>query len=109
MSAMTPAEVPLLLSTDTERPERPNQRAAPDAHRQAATPRKVRDGLVHSLLRNRKAVAGLIILAIFVLVALLAPILVPGDPSTDHLPRGAAALGRAPARHDRRRDRTSSP
>jgi peptide/nickel transport system permease protein len=37
---------------------------------------------VHTVLRNKKAVAGLIILAIFVLVALLATVLFPADPST---------------------------
>lgn len=45
--------------------------------RGAATPLR----LLRTLLRNGKAVAGLTILAIFVLLALLAPILHPEDPS----------------------------
>src|SRR5262249_10235056 len=36
---------------------------------------------VQAILRSRKAVAGLIILVIFALVAILAPIIAPGDPS----------------------------
>jgi len=44
-------------------------------------PRARREGLVRSLLRNRKAFAGLVIIAIFLLLALLAPVLAPGDPS----------------------------
>jgi len=40
-----------------------------------------RDGLIHGLLSNGKAVAGLIILALFAVIALLAPVLVPGDPT----------------------------
>ncbi|MGA8047555.1 MAG: ABC transporter permease [Dermatophilaceae bacterium] len=48
-----------------------------------ASPRRPprREGLVHSLLRNRKALTGLIILATFILLALLAPVITPGDPS----------------------------
>ena len=38
-------------------------------------------GLIRGLLGNSKAVAGLIILAIFILVALLAPVIAPGDPT----------------------------
>ena len=82
MSAIDPTEIPLLLSTDTEGREAP---ASGPHLTPADRPRrrgKVREGLVHTVLRNRKAVAGLIILAIFVLVALLAPVLFPGDPST---------------------------
>lgn len=40
-----------------------------------------RDGLVRGLLSNKKAVLGLVILAVFTAVALLAPVLAPGDPS----------------------------
>lgn len=40
-----------------------------------------RDGLVRGLLNNAKAVAGLIILVIFAAVALLAPVISPGDPT----------------------------
>ena len=50
----------------------------------AEVPRRrsqTRSGLVRSLLRNRKAVTGLIMLAIFFLLALLTPLLAPGNPS----------------------------
>ncbi|MFT4029136.1 MAG: ABC transporter permease [Protaetiibacter sp.] len=40
-----------------------------------------RDGLLRGLLGNGKAIAGLIILVIFAAVALLAPVIAPGDPS----------------------------
>jgi peptide/nickel transport system permease protein len=40
-----------------------------------------RVGLVRLLVTNRKATAGLIILTIFILLALAAPIMFPGDPS----------------------------
>lgn len=40
-----------------------------------------RVGIVRLLLTNRKATAGLIILAIFVVLALAAPLIFPGDPS----------------------------
>ena len=40
-----------------------------------------RDGLLRGLLSNGKAVAGLIILVVFAAVALLAPMLAPGDPT----------------------------
>ncbi|MFF8188718.1 ABC transporter permease [Microbacterium sp. NPDC016588] len=51
----------------------------PDA---ASLPRRRgRDSLLRGLLRNGKAVAGLVILALFVAVALLAPVLSPGDPA----------------------------
>ncbi|WP_353081877.1 ABC transporter permease [Tessaracoccus lapidicaptus] len=43
-------------------------------------PRRPSGSLVRGLLGNGKAVAGLVILAIFAIVALLAPILAPGDP-----------------------------
>lgn len=38
-------------------------------------------GLVRGLLGNVKAVVGLIILAIFILIAVLAPVIAPGDPT----------------------------
>lgn len=44
-------------------------------------PRQVRDGLIRSLIRNPKAVTGLVILALFILIALLAPVIAPGDPT----------------------------
>ncbi|MEH0579237.1 ABC transporter permease [Streptomyces sp. NBC_00377] len=40
-----------------------------------------RRGLLRQLIDSRKALAGLILLALFALLALLAPVLVPGDPS----------------------------
>lgn len=49
----------------------------PDASRR---PRS-REGLIRWLLSNGKAVAGLIILALFAAIALLAPVLAPGDPT----------------------------
>jgi peptide/nickel transport system permease protein len=42
---------------------------------------ETRRGLVRSMLRNRKSRVGVILLAVFALLALLAPILVSGDPS----------------------------
>jgi peptide/nickel transport system permease protein len=59
---------------------------APGSHRDAAPaavrrPRRARSGLIHGLLSNAKAVTGLIILAVFTLVALLAPVIAPGDPT----------------------------
>jgi peptide/nickel transport system permease protein len=81
MSAIDPNEVPLLLSTDNE--GRSPHTSGPRLTREEGSRRRgqAREGLVHSLFRNRKAVAGLIILTIFVLAALLAPILFPGNPS----------------------------
>jgi len=43
--------------------------------------RRGRDSLLRGLLSNGKAVAGLIILVVFAAVALLAPVLAPGDPT----------------------------
>jgi peptide/nickel transport system permease protein len=40
-----------------------------------------RRGLLRQLIDNKKALAGLILLAVFALPALLAPVLAPGDPS----------------------------
>lgn len=75
---------------------------ASDGERAPKRPRG-RDGLLRGLLSNGKAVAGLIILAAFVAVALLAPVIAPGDPnliqglgaqlpSSDHL-LGTTAKG----------------
>lgn len=47
----------------------------------AAAPRPQRFTFVRELLRNPKARVGAIIVAIFVLVAILAPIIAPGDPT----------------------------
>ncbi|SCF57535.1 ABC transporter permease [Streptomyces sp. Ncost-T10-10d] len=49
----------------------------------AATPksRRARARLLRSLLANRKALFGAVVLVVFVLLALLAPVIAPGDPS----------------------------
>lgn len=44
-------------------------------------PRRGRAGLLRSLLANRKALFGAVVLALFALFALLAPLIAPGDPS----------------------------
>ena len=79
MSATDPAEVQLLVATDHREilsgPTEPAALDRPPRH-------PVRQGLGHSLVANRKALTGMIILALFVAVALLAPLLAPGDPST---------------------------
>lgn len=54
--------------------------SASDDDRSPKRPRG-RDGLLRGLLSNGKALAGLIILAIFAAVALLAPLIAPGDPN----------------------------
>lgn len=54
---------------------------APEPERASRRRPRGRDGLVRGLLGNGKAVAGLIILVIFAAVALLAPVLAPGDPT----------------------------
>lgn len=73
MSATSSSEVVILNAAN--KPEREPGAASP---RRRARP----EGLVRSLLRNRKSTVGLIILAVFILLALLAPVLAPGDPST---------------------------
>ncbi|MDQ0374213.1 ABC transporter permease [Cellulomonas humilata] len=79
MSATDPSEVQLLVATDHREilsgPTEPAALDRPPRH-------PVRQGLGHSLVANRKALTGMIILALFVAVALLAPVLAPGDPST---------------------------
>ncbi|MFF3604891.1 ABC transporter permease [Streptomyces sp. NPDC002463] len=45
------------------------------------TPRPARRGLGRRLLADRKARAGLLLLAVFALLGALAPVLAPGDPS----------------------------
>jgi ABC-type dipeptide/oligopeptide/nickel transport system ATPase component/ABC-type dipeptide/oligopeptide/nickel transport system permease subunit len=47
----------------------------------SAARRALRRGLVRSLLRNRKATAGALLLLVFGALALLAPVIAPGDPS----------------------------
>ena len=43
--------------------------------------RRSRRGLLYGLVHNGKALTGLIIMALFIVVALLAPVIAPGDPS----------------------------
>ena len=68
----------------------------------ASPPRRPRrrEGLVRSLLRNKKALAGLIILAVFILLALLAPVIAPGDPSLITSLGAQAPVARASLRDD---------
>lgn len=73
MSATDPSEVEILYAADAP------EKAPPAESPRRRSPR--REGLVRSLLRNKKALAGLIILAVFVLLALLAPVIVSGNPS----------------------------
>lgn len=54
--------------------------AVPDDEKGPKRPQG-RDGLLRGLLSNGKAIAGLIILALFAAVALLAPMIAPGDPT----------------------------
>lgn len=56
----------------------------PDGHVAAVPPSRRRrggGGLLRGLLGNAKAVSGLVILVVFGLMALLAPIIAPGDPT----------------------------
>ena len=78
MSATDPAEVPLLVSTDRQQDP---TRATDPSGLDRRPGRRPRQGLGHSLVANRKALTGMIILALFVVVALLAPLLAPGNPS----------------------------
>jgi peptide/nickel transport system permease protein len=57
----------------------PNQ-TAPDAAKPARN-RSVSTEFVHHMFSDRKAVFGMVILAIFVLIAVFAPLIAPGDPS----------------------------
>ena len=43
--------------------------------------RLVHGGFVHGILTNKKALFGLAVLVLFALLALLAPLLAPGNPS----------------------------
>jgi peptide/nickel transport system permease protein len=73
VSATDPSEVEILYAADAP------EKAPPAESPRRRSPR--REGLVRSLLRNKKALAGLIILAVFILLALLAPVIVSGNPS----------------------------
>ncbi|MFJ2091303.1 ABC transporter permease [Streptomyces sp. NPDC087901] len=71
-------------------------RRAPQAA--AAPKRRDRAGLLRSLLASRKALSGAVVLVLFVLAALLAPLIAPGDPSTINglgasAPSGSHLLG----------------
>ncbi len=65
--------------------QEPNAMAELDRGLTSTTPARRRprgrDGLLRGLLGNGKAVTGLIILAVFAAVALLAPVISPGDPT----------------------------
>lgn len=60
---------------------------------QPKQPRRSNRGLVRTLVRNRKAQVGLTIVFLFVVFALLAPIVYPGNPSLI----GQYQLGQAPS------------
>ncbi|MBM7440489.1 ABC transporter permease [Streptomyces sp. HB132] len=71
--------------------------AAPPAPPTAQGPAR-RRGLARQLLGSRKALSGLCLLVVFALLALLAPVLAPGDPSLinstgSQAPSGANWLG----------------
>jgi len=71
---------------------------SPPAAAPVVTPQPVRRGLARKLLGNRKAVFGAAVLLLFALLALLAPVLFPGDPSLINgdgatPPSGAHLLG----------------
>ncbi|MFE7034496.1 ABC transporter permease [Streptomyces sp. NPDC057621] len=51
--------------------------------------------LLRAFLRNRMALAGLVVLALFVLAAVLAPLAAPYDPSAQHLAQRFAGPGAA--------------
>ena len=62
------------------------------------------------LVKRKGAVAGLVVIAAFILLALFAPLIVPYDPDRDQLVAGAqAALGAALVRHRRSRPRHPRP
>ena len=49
----------------------------------APTPavRKPNRSFIHGLISNKKALTGMVVMVIFIALALLAPVLFPGDPS----------------------------
>lgn len=55
--------------------------ATPPPAKRSILARVTGGGLVHGLLTNKKALFGLTILFVFVLLAVLAPVLMPGNPS----------------------------
>ncbi len=55
--------------------------ATTEAVKPARMSRRSRSGLLHGLMTNRKAMIGAVILIVFILLALLAPVLFPGNPS----------------------------
>ena len=54
-------------------------------------------GLLASLTRSRRARTGVVILALLIIAALLAPVISPGDPARIEQTDDAAAHGRAVA------------
>ncbi|MBT2249492.1 ABC transporter permease [Arthrobacter sp. BHU FT2] len=57
------------------------QQPGTTAGKTAAAKPKTNRSFLRGLLANRKALAGMAVLAVFILLALLAPVLFPGDPS----------------------------
>ena len=74
-----PDEAPVKATEDIPiAPATPLGAAGPPPKKKPGT---AQGGLIRGLLGNAKAVAGLIILALFILIALLAPVISPGDPT----------------------------
>ncbi|HIW31053.1 MAG TPA: ABC transporter permease [Candidatus Luteococcus avicola] len=75
----------LVDGADLPTAEAPGQQATPLAPNAVATPtartRRPNASLVHGLLTNPKATTGAVIVLLFILLALFAPVIAPGDPS----------------------------
>lgn len=59
----------------------PSAAAAPKGAPSAAPARRRREGLIEQLRDNRKAALGVVIVLFFVIIALLGPLIAPGDPT----------------------------
>lgn len=79
MSGTDPASV--LVSTTLTTPESAPPSAGATQRPGSRRRGEPRHGLVRSVLRNRKALVGAVTLALFAVLALLAPLLAPGDPT----------------------------
>ena len=97
MSGTDPASV--LVGTTVTAPE-PASRSGAGATQGSGARRRSdsRRGFVRGVLRTRKALVGVVTLALFAVLALLAPLLLPGDPSLitslgAQAPSGAHLLG----------------
>lgn len=80
MSGTDPASVLVgstLTTPDAQPPSVTNTAQPPGGRRRLES----RRGLIRQVLHNRKALAGVVTLTLFALIALLAPLLAPGDPS----------------------------